>query len=259
MAWRSSGGPASWIAAVALAGVALAAPRRAAAECEGDFAFTLVDSHLGVVPEPTAADGLGVELWVRGPSGTWGKGCLGGRHRLDVVESEAPSYGDRDRVATRLVRYSYTWHVDDLTLHAGAAVATLWGDNLRFLTPVIGVAGEPGPDVVVRARLESAGVFAFALDRVPRTPGDDLTLAAEVVWPARATVRGELRGRARRYNFAGKRVDDVTATAGLGLALAARDRQRAIPVFAGLSYRQDDAGRAVLLGVLEVGFGLGAW
>lgn len=252
MAWRSERVAAALIAA-ALASV----PRVAVADergCEGSFAITLASARYAILPAPGPDDGLGLDLWARGPSITWGRGC-DRRHRVDVSELEAPDYGDREHAVGHLVGYDYTWPAGDTLVHAGFHAVTRFGTNLRFLTPVVGVTVAPDPELLVRAQLESSGLFAFAMDRAPRRPLDDLVLDASAVWPASAATRGEVRLRGRRFRFDdGVTRRDVVVSAGLGLALGARDRQRALPGFVGVALRSGEE-RQVLV-VAELGFGL---
>lgn len=234
------------IAAVALALVATA---RVAAACPGDG----VEAELGtwrfaIAPRP--AHGVGLDLWDRGPAGAWGA-CDGPRHRVESIEFEAPDVGDRDHTYLHAGGYRLRLPAGGgATVELGGWLLALVAGEARLVTPVVAVTAAPAPRVVIHVELAASGAYLMAPRAArPRAVTDDWTLAADLAWPADAATRGELRLRARHYRDR----RDLTVTAGLGLALGARDGVRAVPGLLGLAARLGDD--PALLVVAELGFG----
>lgn len=240
-------------AAVVVVAAALAtSDPAAAAPCDREVAAHLFTARFAVVPAPGRDDGLGVELRSRGPGGAWGDGCTGVRHHVELTDVEIAHAG----TAVHLGGYRVQWNAGGASVHLGARVVTLWDDAPRFVTPVAGVALEPVAELLVRAEVASAGVFLIAPGDHPTAARDDLSLQLDAAYPASAATRAELRVRARRHRFDDATLDDVTVTAGAGLALAGRDRQRALPGFLGVAARRDAAGDLRVFLVAELAFGL---
>ena len=226
---------------------ALAATAHACPEVE----VALVTSRFAIAPG--ASDTVGLDLWSRSLSGAWGCGEV--RHHVDGIEVESPDVGDSEHTFLRVAGYRAEVAVGGLTVELGAHLVTVWAGAPRFLTPMIAVRATPWPSLAVRAEVVSAGAFVMARDpAVPRRLTRDVAIAAAAVWPAAAATRGEVRLRARRYTAETYDLRDVTITAGVGLALAARRDARALPGFLGLGVRVGDA-PAVLV-VAELGLGV---
>ncbi len=241
MAWASSA------ARVAVVLGALAATAHACPELE----VALATSRFAIAPGAT--DAVGLDLWTRSLSGAWGCGEV--RHHVDGIEVESPDVGDQDHTFLRVAGYRAEVSAGGLTVELGAHLTTVWAGAPRFLTPMLAVRATPWPSVAVRAELVSAGVFVMARDpATPRRLTRDVAIAAAAVWPAAAATRGEVRLRARRYTAGAYDLRDVTLTAGVGLALAARRDLRALPGFVGLGVRVGDV-PAVLV-IAELGFGV---
>lgn len=248
--------PRSSSAAIAIAvAIAVGAARpAAAAPCREDLALSIVAMRFAVLPSPGADDGLGVEVLGRGPRVAWGDGCAGTRHLVDVSDVEAD--GDGDAVVAHLVGYRVQWQLGAVRAHVGTRLLTLWAEEPRFVTPVAGLAIEPVPGLLVESEVASAGLFLIAPGDRPTRARRDLSLQIDVAWPVAAATRGELRVRARRHDFARRTIDDVTISAGVGLAWAARDDKRAVPGFLGVAARRGDDGDLRLFAVAELAFGL---
>jgi len=240
--------------AAALLALVTAAPEARADSCSG-LDVSAFFTRFAIAP--ASDDQLGLDLTARGPHVSWGDACTGRRHRLDTGELDAPDYGDRDHLVAHVLGYRTGWGSPALRVEVGARLMTVWGDRLRFITPVVGVRGQPVPDLALHAEVASDGLFLFARDPPARRLLDGLSLEAGAVWPATATVRGEVRARVRRYRFDDDhRIDDVTLTAGVGLALAQRDHHRALPGFIGLAVRRNP--QPSLLLVAELSYGTSA-
>lgn len=131
----------------------------------------------------------------------------------------------------------------------------MWAGAPRFVTPMIAVRGTPWPSVAMRSEVVSAGAFVMARDpATPRALTRDVAVSVAAAWPANAATRGEVRLRARRYHADELDLRDLTVTAGVGLALAARRDVRALPGFVGLGLRVGDA--PGLLVVAELSYGV---
>lgn len=231
--------------ATAVVAVALAAARAGAEPCETATAITMFGSSVALSPEPVA--GLGAEVRAQLIGVTWGR-CRGLRHRIEVSSYEAPRHGEPASRLFHLGRYQLAWHADGWSAYAGLRAVSLVGQDARLATPVVGLRAWLAPDLLLGVFAESAGVFAFSIDRGARQPRRDLAVEASVVWPATAATRGELRLRARDYQFdAMSAVRDVTATAGIGVAFAARRGMRGVPAFLGVSVRGGDDETAVFV------------
>jgi hypothetical protein len=233
--------------------VILATARVAAAECEMAISYNMFSSRLLVEPSPD--DTLGADIQMAGPSFGWGR-CAGLRHRIEVSALEAPRYGDPDAAVLHFARYELAWHTPQWSVYAGLRGVTLWFDDVRIATPVLGMRAALSPDVGFELAFETAGVFAFSKDATPRRFGD-LALEAKLAYPARAKVRGELRARVRDYRRDEMlRIRDVTAAAGVGFAFAARGNLRALPAHVGIALRRDDHLTAMF--VVELALGMHA-
>jgi hypothetical protein len=234
--------------------VILATARVAAAECELSVSYDMFTSRLAVAPK--ADDSLGADLQVTAPTIGWGR-CEGLRHRIGIAAVDAPRYGDPDSTMLHFARYELAWHTPAWNVYVGLRGITRWFDDLRFGTPVLGLRAALSRDVGLELSIESAGVFAFAKAGTSRRLGTDLALEATLVYPARSTVRGELRTRVRDYRRDDMlRIRDVTAAAGVGFAFAARGNLRALPVHVGIAVRRDDQLTAMV--VVELALGLRA-
>lgn len=234
---------------VAALAVALAAARPAAACPDGGLELAIMTSRFAVAP--TASDRLGLDLLSRGPSGAWGCGEL--RHHLTSIELEAPDAGDGARQILRVAGYRAELPMGDGAVEFGLHLLVRWGDVTRFATPTLAVRAAPTRDLRLRVELDVAGAYLLAYDPAPRRLTDDVALDASAAWPARAATRGEVRLRARRYTLAAEARRDVTLTAGLGLALGARDGVRALPGFLGVAARLGDDPAALLVAELAYG------
>lgn len=232
--------------AILVVGIVAAATARTSAEpCETATAITMFGSSVSLSPEPVA--GLGAEVRAQAIGVTWGR-CRGLRHRVEVTSYEAPRHGEPASRLLHLGRYQLAWHGDGWSAYAGLRGASLVGEDARLATPVLGLRAWLAPEVLFTVAAESTGVFAFSREKTARRAWHDLTLEASVVWPATAATRGELRLRARDYRFdAMSTVRDVTATAGVGLAFAARRGMRGVPGFLGVSLRGGDDETAVFV------------
>jgi hypothetical protein len=244
--------------ALALAAVAAVTAARADAgpACDRAPTLSLVDVHHGLEPAP--ADHLGLDLRVRGLLFAWGAGCDVRRHAVEVSDAEAAEYGDDDRAVVRLGSYRHGWQAGPAGGYLGVRAAVRWGDRWRFATPVIGGSLAVGR-ALVRAELELGGLSIVAGDARIARRRTDLALAASAVWPAGAATRAEVRLRARDLAMPGGPdvdVHDLTLTAGLGLAAAARDGLRGLPGFVGVAARTGD--RPATLLVLEWDLGVTA-
>jgi hypothetical protein len=236
-----------------LVGALVGMPRAAVAEpCENTgLAITMFQSRSTIEPAPDG--GLGADVSAHGLSVTWGR-CRGLRHRVESIAFEAPDYGDPDSRFKHFARYELQWHDDDWSVYVGVRGITVWAGELRFATPVIGFRAWPGHDVLLAVELESAGVFLAAKDGRPRGLREDLAFEATAAWPATAAMRAELRARFRDYRIDDMRVlRDVTATAGLGLALAARPGVRGVPAFLGIGVRRDEDTEVLVVAELALG------
>jgi len=231
----------------------LAVARVAAAEpCEHTgLAITMFDSRSTLATAPDA--GLGLDVWAHGPSITWGR-CHGLRHRIESVAFEAPDYGDPDSRFLHFARYQLQWHDDTWSAYAGVRAVTVWAGEVRFATPVAGLRTWPSSDLAISFELASAGVFVAAIEGgTRRRLRGDLALEAKAAWPATSATRAELRARVRDYRIDDMRtIRDVTATAGVGLALAARPGVRGMPGFLGVAVRRDRATEILLVAELAL-------
>ncbi|MBK9037250.1 MAG: hypothetical protein IPL61_39410 [Myxococcales bacterium] len=248
MAWRSD--PRAHVARAIIVAAALAGPARACPD--GGLELALSTSRFAIAPTP--AQGVGLDLWARGPTGAWGR-CAAVGHRVITVEVEAPDVGDRAHTVVHAGGYRAIVHAGDVELELGAYLLTSWADALRFVTPMAAAQVEPAPGLVVRAEVIAAGAAVMARARTPRTLTDDVAISGSAAWPAAAATRGEVRVRLRRYHADDLDRRDLTVTVGLGLALAAHDRARALPGFVGLAVRRG-ADPAVLV-VAELSYGVG--
>jgi hypothetical protein len=131
---------------------------------------------------------------------------------------------------------------------------TVWAGEVRFATPVAGLRTWPIRDLSISFELASAGVFVAAIEGGTRRQlRGDLALDVKATWPATSATRAELRTRVRDYRIDDMRtIRDVTATAGVGLALAARPGVRAVPGFLGVAVRRDGATEILLVAELAL-------
>jgi hypothetical protein len=233
---------------------ALAMATRADAEpCEDALAISLFESRFVVAPRPT--EGVGLDLAARAIGVTWGQ-CRGLRHRIEALAYEAPAYGTPAASALHLGRYQLAWHGRDWSGFVALRPVTVWGGDVRFVTPAIGLRVWLDPDLLTTVTVESAGVFAASLDRKPRHHRD-LAIEAALSFPARARTRAELRARLREYRFDQVDVTDITAIAGVGWALAARDGMRGMPGLLGFALRTAETTQVLV--VVELGLGVGPY
>ncbi|MBX3154826.1 MAG: hypothetical protein KF773_02415 [Deltaproteobacteria bacterium] len=211
---------------------------------------------------PAGGEQLGLDLQVRALSFGWGRGAL--RHRIEVSAIEAPEWGDPEQQFFHFGRYDLAWRGDGLALRGGVRALSLWSGELRVATPVVGVQLAPFPRAQLEVELELSGLFAASLRDTRPSARRDVAVEVRAAWPADARTRGELRLRARDYTIAPdpdemeveRRIRDVTLTAGVGLALAARDRMRAVPGFLGLALRATDGAGTAALVVAELAIGV---
>ncbi len=250
MAWRSEAAVALTLAV----GLGAIGPRAAMAEpaCGRAPTISLMTMRQGLAPP--RADRLGIDLLVRSVELGWGGGCQQRRHHVEVSELEAPSYGAAGRSVIRLGAYRRSWSGAGWTLHLGLRAASRWGDAWRFVTPIVGGSLRRGA-LGLAAELDVGGLSLLAGD-VVTSARSDLVFEGRAAWPDQAAIRGELRLRARDLGMpGGLDVRDVTVSAGLGLALAAREDGRALPGFVGLAARlgDDAAGLVVVEWAMGVG------
>ena len=238
------------VAALVMATAGVAVAERA---CEGDITLSLIRVHQGVDPAP--GDQLGLDLRMRGLEVGWGGGCDVRRHVFELVDLEAADHGQPDRTVLRFGTYRHGWQGRGWTAELGLRGLIRWGESWRFATPVVGGSVTLGR-ALVRAELELGGLSLARLDVRRAHRRTDVALEARVAWPAEARARAELHLRLRDLAMTGDRdVADVTVTAGVGLALAARDRVRALPGFVGVATRSG-ADRTTLV-VVEWDLGAG--
>ena len=237
-------------ARLALLVALLVAPRAAVAgdRCEPGTLASLIDVRYGLEPAPR--DRLGLELLVRGIELSWGAGCEVRRHTVQLTEAVAPDYGRPEQAVVRLGTYRLGWQGDGWTAYLGVRAAVRWGGHWRFATPVAGGSLSIGR-ALVRAELDLGGLSLLGLDARLARRRTDLTLEASAVWPAQAATRGEVRltvhDLAMGAPDGSADVDDVTITAGAGLARAARDHLRALPGFVGLGARPRDGAALIVV------------
>lgn len=242
-------------------GVLVATPARAdrIGGDELEIAFFHMRSAIAPAPpqSPQGGESLGLDLQLHSISVGWGKTF---RHRIELSSAEAPDFGDRQQSFLHFGRYDLAWRGDGVTVRGGLRALTLWSDELRFGTPVVGVSIAPVPRARLDIELESAGLFVASLRDTPRSRRD-LAIDVRGVWPTDTATRGELRVRARDYTMTPDdemdvehRVRDVTVTAGLGLAMVHRKGVRGMPGFLGVAVRATEGSGASLFVVAELGF-----
>lgn len=239
-------------AALALVVLAGAPAARAEPACETMTLVSLMEWRYGIEPSPR--DHLGLELRAGLIDIAWGGGCDGRRHALRLVEAETPDYADEELTILRVGTYRLGWEGDGWTVHVGLRGAVRWGDSWRFATVVAGGSLRIG-DALLRAQLDLGGL-SLVERGVSLGGATDLALEASAVWPDHAASRGEVRLRVRDRALPGGRVhDDVTVTAGVGLAAAARDHVRALPGFVGLAVRSAEERTTLVVAEWSLGVG----
>lgn len=213
----------------------LAVPAQADETCSGipEFSMSLARFQYAM-NAPDDAD-LGMEYRAQGLSFGFTSNRCQLAHGLELVDLQAPDYGDPQSRIYHFLGYRLAHLAGDMRLYTGVRLLTLASGELSFVTPTAGVH-LTADRMSLAFDVELPGVFAASLGERPRALWDGMLFSVLGVYQASERIRLEARVRWRDYRGFGL-TGDFTAAVGVGMAPVARDGMRGLPGFIGLGTR----------------------